>query len=151
MKESASLSFFRILLGLAVVFLLSMIYWSTSLIEEDINELEEQIDELQDEIEQLQELPLRPPAATDTLSSDRANLLTPDPFYTKTLPQMLGDGFRPSGNYRQAIVGKPKNLHPFANWAQGNEWIGLSSVTVANTHFGIYETMGPGAAIRISP
>jgi len=148
-KEPISLSLFRLFLGIALVILLAMIYWSTSLIEKDINELEEQIEELQSEIERLGEFSLQELQSQSDFASDAKNLLSPDSFYTKTLPEMLGSHFRPNGNYRQATIGKPKNLHPFSNWAQVSEWIGISSVTLANMHFGIYETMGPGAAIRM--
>lgn len=140
---------FRFLFGAALIFLLGMIYWSNLIIENDVNRLEEQMERMESRIERLKTISRSTAPEDPTIVSEEGNLLTPDPFYERTLPEMLGPRFTPLGNFRQAAVGKPKNLHPFANWAQVNEWIGFSSVSLASQHFGIYETMAPAAALRM--
>lgn len=77
------------------------------------------------------------------------NLLTPDPFYKNALPKLLGDNFHPTGTRRMAIVGKPENLHPFSNWSHVSAWSAQCSVSVAQQHFGIFETMAPDMAERV--
>ncbi|NGX58011.1 MAG: Oligopeptide-binding protein AppA [Chlamydiae bacterium] len=162
-KEPIGLYIFRFILGFALFAIAAMIYWSTSLIEDDINRIEQNVNDLKSdllniriEIDRVRDdlidrvgTPRTQETKVPKKKSEYSNLLTEDPFYIKTLPEMLGSSFRPSGDYRQATAGKPKNLHPFGNWSQVNEWIGLCSITLSNMHFGIYETLGPGAAERI--
>ncbi len=62
---------------------------------------------------------------------------------------MIGQNFTPSGNYRQAVIGRPKNLKPFSNWSQVSEWRGLCTVSLGTGHFGVYETLAPAAAYRM--
>ncbi len=78
-----------------------------------------------------------------------ANLLTDDPFYTTTLPKMLGKGFLPKDSQHMAALGKPDNLHPFANWANVISWNGLCTASAATLAFGKFETFCPSMAVRI--
>lgn len=77
------------------------------------------------------------------------NLLTEDKFYAETLKTLLPTGFKPKGTRRSAIVGKPDHLHPFSNWSNVSSWQSMCLPTVAQMHFGIYETLAPGMAIKM--
>lgn len=82
-------------------------------------------------------------------SNTYPNLLLPDPFYTDTLPKLLGTSFNPVGTQHLSSVGKPDNLHPFSNWSQVVSWHDLCTVTAARLAFGKYETFAPEMAQRI--
>ncbi|MDP1835517.1 MAG: ABC transporter substrate-binding protein [Chlamydiales bacterium] len=88
-------------------------------------------------------------AAGPQINPKLPNLLTPDPFYETTLPQMLGKDFKANGVRKAATVGVPENLHPFSNWSQVATWVGQCSVSVAGQHFGIYETLAPDMAVKM--
>lgn len=77
------------------------------------------------------------------------NLLSDDTFYSKTLPELLPPDFRPQGTRHAAIVSRPDNLHPFSNWSQVSSWLSMCNVNVAQMHFGKYETMAPGMALKL--
>jgi peptide/nickel transport system substrate-binding protein len=55
------------------------------------------------------------------------NLMREDPFYEKTLPQLLGNSFQPKGSLRMASIGKPENLHPFNGFRSVSNMINLCS------------------------
>ena len=77
------------------------------------------------------------------------NLLVEDPFYTVTLPRLLGANFKPKGVIRIDIISKPDNLHPFSNWNYVASWVSQCTVALSRSEFGKYETMAPDMAIKI--
>ncbi len=95
-----------------------------------------------------------PQSDTDQVSRphidpESPNLLSEDPFYQNVLPKLLPPDFTPSGTRRMAIVGKPDTLHPFSNWSHVSSWVSQCNVSVAQMHFGRYETMGPDMALKL--
>lgn len=191
-KEPIGLYIFRYLIGLGLFAFMAMLYWSTVLIEDRIQEVQTTLNqleedhyqlstegrELKDEIvalfreEQrerqafLERLMVLGVTEKPFQSSDKPierksnhthsqvdeifpNILSVDPFYEKTLPQMLGEGFEPKGMRRGAIVGRPDNLHPFSNWSHISSWNSLCNVSLSAMHFGKYETMAPDMALKI--
>lgn len=89
------------------------------------------------------------PTQRQQMDSKLPNLLTEDPYYSKTLPSILPKNFKPQGMRKMAIVGTPDNLHPFSNWSHVSSWVGQCSVSVATMHFGHYETMAPDMAVKM--
>lgn len=87
--------------------------------------------------------------ANPKTSETYPNLLSVDPFFTNTLPKLLGKNFVQRGIQRTAVVGKPDNLHPFTNWSQVTGWHGLCTVSAARSEFGKYETFAQDMALRI--
>lgn len=77
------------------------------------------------------------------------NLLHEDPFYTSTLPKMLGPDFKPKGILYITNLGKPDNLHPFTNYVITAKWITQCVVTVAQLEFGKFETFAPNMAYKV--
>lgn len=157
-KEPLSLYIFRILLACGLFFFMGLLYWSSLLIEENIQLIREELVEIHQEIDQLKNRGfLKGGATEDRLPQGYVNrqdpslpnLLTPDPFYETTLPKMLGEDFKPHGTFHKDVLGRVDNLHPFGNWADGNTWWGMCSVAVAKEHFGIYETMAPDMALKM--
>lgn len=155
-REPLFLYLLRLAVGLGVVTLLAMLYWSSSLMENDLKLL-------QQDILQLRETVLEAPRANHTapLSSTEsarprphidpslANLLQEDTFYTATLPNMLGKSFKPKGTFHSSVLGKPDNLHPFSNWYYASRWRSQCIVSVASLQFGKYETLAPDMAIKM--
>lgn len=160
-KNTNRFSTLRTLLSLAMLAILILLYWSSSLIESDLKQMRQQIQELDNSISTLQSdlgkirsAPLQSHAGREAVSRPHIdpslpNLLTEDPFYAKTLPDMLGPHFKPHGTMHTATIGKPENLHPFANWAGVADWNAQCSVTVAKLAFGKYETTAPDMAIKM--
>jgi len=156
-----------------------MLYWSSVLIEKqvhhlrrdlsgiknDIFALRTQTDAIRDEVlraiiryqEQWHDQDNRkkkadfsqPTSERSQIDASFPNLLSEDPFYTETLPQLLGPNFRPFGTFRQATIGKPDNLHPFSNWSMSNLWNSMCGLSVARMQIGKYETFSPNMAIKI--
>lgn len=77
------------------------------------------------------------------------NLLKEDPFYSETLPRLLGAGFKAHGTFQSATIGKPDNLHPFNNWSHINAWRGMCGLSIARMEFGKHETFAPNMAVKI--
>lgn len=171
-RETKSQSLVISILFLFILIMLIMIYWSSTLVEEDVNALRIKTEEFETDLNNLQseirrtELEIleatqrsnQPSSENPSHSSSSTrphidpnlpNLLTEDPFYATTLPKMLGPNFKPQGTFHSAVVTKPENLHFFSNWAQVIGWISQCSVTVARQKFGIYETFAPDMAIKI--
>lgn len=170
-KEPIGLYLFRLTLGIALLAFLVMLYWSSALVELNLKSLQNEIQQqkisltaLNANIEKintdlLQKITRLTPAPEDsnTPASDTdlpndttyTNLLSEDPFYKTTLPQMLGPNFKPQGIRREANIRKPDNLHPFSNWAQVLSWINLCTVSIASQHFGKYETYSPDMATKM--
>ncbi len=164
-KEPLFLYIFRLALTVGILFFLIMIYWSSLIVEEklitareELEEIKKDLYQMQSESDKLQEAVNNPSQANSANPEQRKpskeivyenNLLTPDPFYEKTLPEMLGKNFKPHGQRRDGTVGKPDSLQPFSSWAQVVEWNGLCIPTLANQKVGIYETYTPGAAVAM--
>lgn len=89
------------------------------------------------------------PQRRSQIDTNLPNLLEDDPFYTVTLPKMLGKNFKPHGKMKFALIGKPENLHPFSQWAEVIGWTGMCSVSVARQKYGHYETLAPDMAIKM--
>lgn len=160
-KEPLLLYIFRFVVGLGLLVFLLMLYWSSVLIEQQVIELRRDVTGLR---ESLRTRTFATPQSvskghTQTAEASNAqgkhidpslpNLLSADPFYDKTLPELLGPNFHPHGTRRTATVGKPNNLHPFSELQQVSTWTGMCSVSVAQMHFGKYETLAPDMAIKI--
>lgn len=166
-KEPLGLYIFRFILAFGLFAFMAMLYWSSTLVEENIKRLRSDISQLKNDVssvrsevnkvlDEMSKNPVTRPATIAPQTHDQIedktafeNLLTPDPFYQKTLPEMLGKDFIPAGIRREATIGRPENLHPFSNWAQVSAWNNMCTVSVASQHFGIYETLAPDMATRM--
>lgn len=185
-REPIGLYIFRFILGLGLFAFMCMLYWSSVLIENNIQVLRSELSQLKNDLFSLREETektrsdilqsllneskrwqeivrrgaccAKEGAATTLPTSSSAeikdppsatNLLHEDPFYSKTLPQLLGKNFAPHGTLHSASVGKPDNLHPFSNWAQVAAWHDLCSVSLSKIEFGKYETFAPDMAEKI--
>lgn len=162
-KEPTSLYIFRYILGVIAVFLLGMIYWSTTLLEEDLKMLRSDIAQVKSDIFSLRSditklavdcAKISAAASQSTQGEIKKpendnNLLHEDPFYEITLPELLGRNFSPKGTRTMASIGKPNNLHPFSGWADVGAWYDLCNITLSKLQFGIYETMTPYMATKI--
>lgn len=86
---------------------------------------------------------------SSSATSQFPNLIQKDPFFTVTLPKLLGKGFIPHGVQHMATIGKPANLHPFSLWSQVIGWQDLCSISVAQLAFGKYETFVADMGMRL--
>lgn len=153
------ISIFKSLFSFFILCLLFMLLWSSislenelKIITQDLNTIKQKINDLPGKFERTQVI-LQPEKQKKALASQvdpsLPNLLTSDPFYQNTLPQLLGKDFVPQGIRREAMLAKPATLHPFNGFAQVSHFLGMCSVNVAKGAFGIYETMTPDMAIKI--
>ncbi len=150
-KDPLLYRIFKGVLLLLVVFLLFMQYWSSLVVEKELISLKRSMRSLKKELQQVRHLSPTKEQLVKALSTQptehvTANLLTPDPFYQSTLPEILGADFVPSGELRTSSMGRPKNLHPFSNWADVNRFREKVTTNLAGSHVGIYETMAPRLA-----
>ena len=171
-SESFSSKFFRFLWKLALLAGVAMFYWSSLLVEErlrsiqlDLSQMKAECFAIKQEFEKERAELLRVLKNTPSMSAGSRlhenrqgeaiaavspdNILQPDPFYDKTLPELLGPDFKPQGIRKEAIISKPDNLHPFSNWYQISIWNGLCNVGVAGLKFGVYETFVPNMGISM--
>lgn len=167
-KEPIGLYIFRYILGFGLFAFMAMLYWSSLLIESDVKSIKQDLVQLQENVEKIRVDVLKaaantskvvaviPQAAPQTTAFSKTeqqtaypNLLESDPFYEKTLPEMLGDNFHPSGTLMDSTYGKPENLHPFAGFVDVMQLLSRCNITVAQLKFGIYETLAPSAAERM--
>lgn len=160
-KEPLGLYILRFVLAFGLFAFMCMLYWSSLLLEEDMQGLRADMDQVKNEllnlqVGQRQDVGTVSTPVAKTTTSQRPhidpklpNLLHDDPFYMETLPKMLGKDFRIKGTFREAVVGKPDNLHPFSNWSQVSSWNDLCTVALVKQQFGIFETMTPDMAIKI--
>lgn len=167
-REPIALYIFRFLMGAGLFIFMAMLYWSSALLEDDVKDLKQSLEQVNSELinmqGELKKASLRSNnshnssslVSHDDSSFQRTqidpslpNLLEDDPFYTTTLPKMLGPDFKPKGTFKRAIVGKPDNLHPFTNWSEARSWIDQCSVSVARLKVGIYESFSPDMAIKV--
>lgn len=168
-NEPISLYIFRFILGFGLFAFMGMLYWSSVLTEQDLKYIQGDLLLIKHDLESIkgdlskirsdiqkgtfEPLSLRSsvnhphPASENAIAS--SNLLIPDPFYTKTLPKMLGPDFKPHGIRKEAALGRPDNLHPFNNWYHIASWISLCSLSLAGENIGIYETLTPQLALSM--
>ena len=151
-REPITFYLIRLLIGLAFLFFMGMLYWSTLLIEDRINSmyaeligLKKSLKECQYNVKSAESITKARPHMDPSLP----NLLTEDPFYAKTLPTLLGKDLTPKGFFHEATIGRPDNLHPFTNWAHVASWIRSCTVSLASTAFGKFEPLCPDMAIKI--
>lgn len=158
-KEPLFLAILRYLMLAALLFLIAMLYWSSLLVEQDLKTVKIELANLKKSNQNLlkkgfQQQP-QTQNSTSPLDSRKQidpslpNLLTEDPFDTKTLPKLLGDNFQAYGIQKLATFGKPENLHPFSNWNEISNWLGLATAPLSTPHFGIYETYAPNFALKM--
>ncbi len=162
-KEPLGLYIFRFLLICGIFLLLGLLYWSSTSLEQDVKKVISDQQDLKKEIETLhQSLHSSPTRTANPLrvSSERSiqrphidpnlpNILQEDPFFSTTLPKLLGEGFRPHGTFQRDQLGRPDNLHPFTNWSHIAAWNSMCTVSVARSLFGKYESYAPNMAIKV--
>lgn len=157
-REPLILYLFRVIIGLALLALMIMIYWSSNLLEKDMKGVRQEIGSIREELSRMQGGVIQSSADRSALLdksgksesvSKFPNLLPEDPFYTKTLPNLLGKDFKPKGIYRTATFGKPQNLHPFNGYYDVATLLDLCTISIAGLQFGKYETFAPAAAERM--
>lgn len=148
----------KIFFAAACLIVLSLIYWSSTLIEADVKTLRREIKELKAETavlsQKVRNQKNTQSAATPSQSGTHTdarypNLLVEDLYFTKTLPAKLGDQFQPKGILKEAIVGRPENLHPFNGFRDVSQMIDLCTGAVATLEFGKYETLAPEFAFKL--
>jgi len=161
-KESLFFYLFRLLILCSLLAFMAMLYWSSLLVEEDLQKVQGDLKVIKEQIEYLKKEPQRTAekspsndqmveksSARPHMKAEFPNILTEDAFYIKTLPAMLGPDFVPHGTRRQSSLGKPENLHPFSGWAQVQDWISYCTLTLTRYETGKYETYAPNMAIKI--
>ncbi|MCP5469015.1 MAG: permease [Chlamydiales bacterium] len=132
-----------------------MVWWSSSLVEKDLKSIRADLQQLRKETQQISHAPPthHSPAqltlARPHIEEKYPNLLTEDPYFTHTLPKMLGESFRPHGVRREALIGKPEHLHPFNGFRDVSNMTSMCVGTVAQLKFGQYETLCPDLAIKV--
>jgi peptide/nickel transport system substrate-binding protein len=146
-----------------------MIYWSSILQEKDLKGIQTSINNLKEDLDTLKcrvdNTNLNTQQSDHAVSSSAPitdqfknrkwmdesspNMLTIDPFFEKTLPELLGKNFKIQGTFHDATYGKPQNLHPYAGYAEVAAWQGLVGVSAATNLFGKYETLAPDMAIKM--
>lgn len=154
----------RLSMSLLLPIVAGMIYWSSLLIEERLREISRSIDELKEDFATFRSSNAKAFQTSDeasgsSLSDNKIarphmdqnlpNLLSDDPFYAKTLPELLGKGFVPQGTFQAATIGRPNNLHPFSNWSQVSGWQDQCGISLAQPAFGRYDIFSPDMAIKI--
>lgn len=160
-KEPIGLYIFRFVIGVAMLSLMGMLYWSSTLVENHVNDLRSDLSQLKNDVYNLkleigrksnslrnQEKKEETPDSSNDIDQAH-NLLQEDPFFINVLPKLLGEDFSLQGVQHIATIGKPHNLHPFSNWSQVSGWHNLCNVTLSKLKFGKYETMAPDMAISI--
>lgn len=150
-KESILLKIFKALLFCGIFALLVMLYWSTLVVEENLIEIKQKLETIESKTSQAVYKTENPTQVVSkrVYESSLPNLLSPDPYFTKTLPSELPPGFIPNGIRKGASLGKPDSLNPFSNWYQVVTWYGLAVPSLSKNHFGFYEAFGPDLAERI--
>lgn len=169
-REPLILYVLRFLIGIGIFIFLIMLYWSSSLVEQDLISIQTEISLLKNDINHLHEnlnkisddLQYKPiqnevknkPSANTTINRTHIdpalpNLLSEDPFYKTTLPALLEPDFRPYGTLIGSSTGKYDNLLPFAEWYEVGVWNEWCISSASKQKFGIFETMSPDLAIKM--
>lgn len=147
----------RGLITLAVCFFGFMLYWSSVSQEKTLIEIREQLSQIKRDVKKIETSPKNAQSLlTASISSarlhinpDLPNVLIEDPFYEKTLPEMLGKDFSVRGVFNSSTLGKPNNLLPLSGWLPVTDWNAMCTISVAKGQFGIYEKLCPYAAIKM--
>lgn len=149
-------AFLKIILILLIAGFLGMLYWSSLLVEKGMQELRRDIESIKKELHTTKSTSAKalPPFEKSQVVRREpdpafANLLIPDPFYEKTLPELVGKNFAAHGVRREATLGRPDNFHPFNNFAEVARLNSLCSGQLAKSHFGKYELLAPDMAFKI--
>lgn len=144
---------FRLLAFAAAFLLLCLIYWSSVLVEERLQVIEKDLQELKGGHFNSQITPQvesKSAVAVRThIDPSLPNLLEVDPFYEKTLPEMLGKDFPFWGTRKTVAITRPDNLSPFSNWSDVVTWQRYCQVNVAESKFGFFEHYCVGAALKV--
>jgi len=164
-KEPIGLYIFRLLLGFGLFAFMCLLYWSSTLIEDDLRSMRSDMGQLKNDlfmlrseaeknhIDILQMLPKQKKNDSEKKHNlDEAsypNLLHNDPFFATTLPKLLGKDFQPLWTQHTATIGKPDTLHPFSNWSQVAAWYDRCIANLSQLEFGKYETLAPDMAVSI--
>lgn len=142
---------FKGLFAIGFIALLAMLYWSSCLQEEDLKALRHEVKLLRAEMSRTMQLARsghrEMPAYTE--NNDYPNLFEEDPYFTQTLPSLVGSAFSPQGILRQATIGRPENLHPFNGFRDVSNLYQLCTVKVGGLKFGQYETLTSDMALRL--
>ncbi len=142
----------KVLILLFILFFVGMNYWSSSIVEEQLFTLKRRVDQLETQGIGPQVAPKTIPTPIASLGkSDPSlpNLLITDPFFEKTLPEILGVHFKRYPVLFDANVGKPENLNPLSGWANVTAWISRCTGSAATGLFGKYETLSPSFAWKM--
>ncbi len=170
-KEPIGLYIFRFVLGLGLFAFMIMLYWSSVLVEErlenfnsDLTGIRNEISSLRGSIEKIWVELSKPhpefsPQADQTVQSKKnesahsdsgqPNLLAEDPFYKTTLPKLLGPDFKVHGILKEATYSKPEHLHPFANYVEVVNWFSLCTASIAALEIGKYESLASDMGIKM--
>lgn len=155
MSKSSKHSVLRLLSIVALCIILGLLYWSSLLVENSLNEIKTRLDTLERKV--AAPAPVNPQNySTKTapkiarLEKNKNNLLGEDPYYEKILPAKLPADFKPQGVREGASIGKPDSLHPFTNWFQVSQWYGLCVPAVSRNAFGFFEKMVPDMAVEMT-
>jgi len=153
---------FKSLFALGFMALLAMLYWSSSLLEDDLKSIRREMKQLRSELARLGQKvqiagtttgstsgPANQEMPTTKQVGNFPNLLEEDPYFTKTLPAMLGNNFEPNGTLKQAIIGRPDSLHPFNGFRDVSNMYQMCTVRVGDLKFGQYETLAPDMGLRL--
>ncbi len=154
MKTHRPLTFFlKALTWSLILFFLGMIYWSSLIQEEKLQLINAQVDLLEKEFKNFPQKTVETHGKNERvrphIDPKYKNILELDPFFTETLPKLIGPNFQPKGTFRLATIGNPENLHPFSQWAQVSEWLGYCEGTLGTQKFGFYEQLAQDFAIKI--
>lgn len=161
-KGSFFLSLIQFIL-LSVLFIFMFMFYSIYLkVEEDVDGMQMGIERLEENIfTNNRYLPKssvneKEEIITDEFKKPRPhindaypNLLAVDHFYKEKLPALLGSNFKPHGTLKGAVIGPPKNLHPFSNWADVSDWYSSCNASVSILEFGKFETLAEDMAIKM--
>lgn len=170
-KEPIALYIFRFILGLGLFAFMAMLYWSSVLIEERLENTNSELMQIRNDIYSLrghiekigmevskshaelslpeEESNLSKKAESANADNRSLNLLSEDTFYHTTLPNQLGPDFKPHGIFKDAVYSKPEHLHPFVNYVEVVSWFSLCTVSVASLEVGKYETLATDMGIRM--
>lgn len=154
MKKFSPGSFvFQTIIVTVLCFYAGMLYWSSQVQEQTLFEIKDQLFQIKKELRSLETTSISTSEQKNSIRShidnSLPNLLANDPFYEKTLPELLGKDFSPQGKLNDSTLGKPVNLLPFNNWATVSSWNSSCTISVARGAFGIYETLCPYGAIKM--
>ena len=139
------MKFLKLLVMIALLGFVGMLWWSSTIVEEEVKELKKEIARLRVTGS------VQRPAKIVSRSWDLSlpNLLQEDPFYRTTLPKILGPDFVPHGTLRVGTIAKPHNLHPMAGWKEINEAWQACTTYMGRSLVGSYDQYSSGVALRV--